>query len=231
MFASTICAFVGSRGKKTVCNSCARKQAVQSLCKSKFAPDSVQTCARISRQVFPLLSTPYFTNGGSGWLAGRMPASWRDDCHATGGCVPPGTAGSSQRDSEAAGGQHKTMLSSMNRAVGRVSRGETAGTRCRGFPLGYGIGAALQITSLVRLPGSHPSCQPSAEPKFSSRGRDSSGAARECAPVYADSPVIWRSVGRSAARATRGATQPGAQTDGRGVSLLPVLGVRADCFV
>ena len=24
----------------------------------------------------------------------------------------------------------------------------------RGFPLGYGIGAALQITSLVRLPGS-----------------------------------------------------------------------------
>lgn len=105
MFASTICAFVGSRGKKTVCNSCARKPAVQVLCKPHVAPVSVQTCARISRQVFPLLSTPYFTNGGSGWLAGRMPANWRADCHATGGCVPPGTAGSSQRDSEAAGGR------------------------------------------------------------------------------------------------------------------------------
>jgi len=54
---------------------------------------------------FAAFSTPYFTNGGSGWLAGRMPANWRDDCHATGGCVPPGTAGSSQRDSEAAGGR------------------------------------------------------------------------------------------------------------------------------
>ena len=42
-------------------------------------------------------------NGGSGRLAGRMPASWRADCHATGGGVPPGTAGSSPRDSAAAG--------------------------------------------------------------------------------------------------------------------------------
>ena len=49
---------------------------------------------------------------------------------------------------------HKTLLSSMNRAVGRVSCGETAGTQGRGFPLGYGLGAALQIMALVRHPGS-----------------------------------------------------------------------------
>jgi hypothetical protein len=42
-------------------------------------------------------------------------------------------------------------------------------------PAGYGIGAALQITSLVWLPGSHPSRQPSAEPAFPLSGRGSFG--------------------------------------------------------
>ena len=109
-------------------------------CKNKYRPPPFKTTKSltdfstpISGLSLPWLSTPYFASGGSGWLAGRMPANWRADCHATGGCVPPGTAGSSQRDNAAAGGQHKTMLSSMNRAVGRVSRGETAGTQCRGF--------------------------------------------------------------------------------------------------
>ena len=33
MFATIMCVFLGSGGKKNVCKSCARKAAVQTLCK------------------------------------------------------------------------------------------------------------------------------------------------------------------------------------------------------
>ena len=49
----------------------------------------------------------------------------------------------------------------------RLARGDGGDPMPRVHALaGYGLGAALSITALVRLPGSHPSCQPSAEPKF-----------------------------------------------------------------
>jgi len=49
--------------------------------------------------------------GGAAGLAGRMPASWRDDCHAAGrAACRRGTAESSQRDSGAAGLGHITVL-------------------------------------------------------------------------------------------------------------------------
>ena len=48
MFSSTICAFVGSGGKKSVCKSCARKTDVQTLCKSKSHRNLCKLCARIS---------------------------------------------------------------------------------------------------------------------------------------------------------------------------------------
>jgi len=46
-----------------------------------------------------------FETAAAGGWRDRMPASWRADCHATDGGVPPGTAESSQRDSAAAGGR------------------------------------------------------------------------------------------------------------------------------
>jgi hypothetical protein len=47
----------------------------------------------------------------------------------------------------------------------RVARGDGGDSMPRVHaPAGYGIGAALKIMALVWLPGSHPSCQPSAEP-------------------------------------------------------------------
>ena len=46
--------FGKSREENSVQIAC-KKLAVQTLCKAEFAPDSVQTCARISRQVYHLL--------------------------------------------------------------------------------------------------------------------------------------------------------------------------------
>ena len=97
----------------------------------------------------------------------------------------------------------------------RVARGDGGEPNAEGSRgAGYGIGAALKIMALVRLPGSHPSCQPSAEPKFSFRGRVRLASRASASAVCADSSASQRSVGRSAARETRGATQPGAQPDG-----------------
>ena len=72
--------------------------------------------------------------------------------------MPPGTAESSQRDSAAAGGRTRRSYISMNRAVGCVvARGDGGDPMPRVHaPAGYGMGAALNITALVRLPGSHP---------------------------------------------------------------------------
>ena len=91
--------------------------------------------------------------------------------------MPPGTAESSQRDSAAAGGRTRRSYISMNRAVGCVvARGDGGDPMPRVHaPAGYGMGAALNITALVRLPGSHPACQPTAEPKSFLRGRGSFG--------------------------------------------------------
>jgi len=60
---------------------------------------------------------------------------------------------SSQRDSEAAASEHKTLLCSMNRAVGLR---ETAETHCEVHaPAGYGIEAALNITRSCVHTGKH----------------------------------------------------------------------------
>jgi len=68
------------------------------------------------------------------------------------------------------------MLSSMNRAGGRVvARGAGGDPFVGGTLWDTENGAALQITSLVRLPGSIRHDSPPAEPKFSSRGRGSFG--------------------------------------------------------
>jgi hypothetical protein len=47
MFASIICAFLGSGGKKNVCKSCARKAAVQTLCKLNSPRNLCKPCAKI----------------------------------------------------------------------------------------------------------------------------------------------------------------------------------------
>ena len=47
MFASIICAFVGSGGKKNVCKSCARKAVVQTLCKPNSPRNLCKPCAKI----------------------------------------------------------------------------------------------------------------------------------------------------------------------------------------
>ena len=47
MIASIICAFVGSRGKKTVCKSRASKAAVQTLCKPNSPRNLCKPCAKI----------------------------------------------------------------------------------------------------------------------------------------------------------------------------------------
>ena len=113
-----------------------------------------------------------------------------------------------QRDSEAAGWDTRRSYISMNRAVGRgVARGDGGDPFVGGTLWDTENGAALQITSLVRLPGSIRHDSPPAEPNFSYRGAGvRSGASRLCAPVYADSSTIWRSVGRNAATATWAAT-------------------------
>src|SRR5687767_10724612 len=54
--------------------------------------------------------------GEAAELAGTMPASWRDDCPAArAAACRMGNPGSSQRDSEAADSEHKTLLSSIHR--------------------------------------------------------------------------------------------------------------------
>jgi len=138
----------------------------------------------------------------------------------------------------------------MNRAVGRcepvlaalaTAPGRRRGPVCRRDPLGYRKWGGFADNISCVATGKHPACQPSAEPKFSFRGASRtgehgvrSGASRLCAPVYADSSVraaratgqnalaIRRSVGVRAARATGAQSKPGAETDGRGVSPLPV---------
>jgi len=51
MDASIYCAFVGSRGKKNVCKTCAKKQPVQTLCKQNVWPGFVQTlCKGLARR-------------------------------------------------------------------------------------------------------------------------------------------------------------------------------------
>ena len=84
-------------------------------------------------------------------------------------------------------------------ALAFARAGETAGTRLPRVTRQRDTanGAALQITSLVRLPGSIRHDSPPAEPKFSFRGASRTG--------------------------DRGAKQTGAETDGRGVSPLPVI--------
>ena len=65
--------------------------------------------------------------------------------------MPPGTAGSSQRDNAAAGGQHKTMLSSMNRAGGRVVARGAGGDPMPRVPFGirHGGGFADNISCVA----------------------------------------------------------------------------------
>ena len=46
MFASIICAFVGSSRKKNVCKSCARKPDVQTLCKPNLPRNLCKPCAK-----------------------------------------------------------------------------------------------------------------------------------------------------------------------------------------
>jgi len=124
------------------------------------------------------------------------------------------------------------MLSLMNRAVGRVVAWGDGGDPMPKVhaTAGYGIGAALQITSLVWLPGSHPSCQPSAEPKFSFAVRAalaSRGSFRRVAPARARfaltpervrSAVTWSARAAAARGAGRtghlgAAGRPGAECD------------------
>jgi len=102
-------------------------------------------------------------------------------------------------------------------ALAFARAGETAGTRLPRVTRQRDTanGAALQITSLVRLPGSIRHDSPPAEPKFSFRGASRTGehgvrpgASRLCAPVYADSSTIWRSVGVRAARPIGAQSKP-----------------------
>ena len=97
---------------------------------------------------------------------------------------------STHRDSAAAGGRTRRSYMSMNRAGGRVvARGDGGDPMPRVHaPAGYGIGAALNITALVRLPGSHPACQPSAEPAFPLRGRGSFGRVAPARARFALTP-------------------------------------------
>ena len=81
----------------------------------------------------------------SAGLARRMPASWRDDCHAArAAACRRGTAGSSQRDSAAAGAGHNATLciplfqrrrGSQTRSVGadknKVVKRGTSGTNAQ----------------------------------------------------------------------------------------------------
>jgi len=70
----------------------------------------------------------------------------------------------------------------MNRAGGRVvARGDGGDPFVGGTLWDTENGAALQITSLVRLPGSIRHDSPPAEPNFSSRGRGFVRARRVCA--------------------------------------------------
>ena len=46
MFASIICVFMGSDGKKNVCKTCARKAAVQIMCKPKSPRNLCKLCAK-----------------------------------------------------------------------------------------------------------------------------------------------------------------------------------------
>ena len=48
MFASIICEFLGSGGKKNVCKSCARKATVQTLCKSNSPRNLCKPCANFT---------------------------------------------------------------------------------------------------------------------------------------------------------------------------------------
>lgn len=52
MFASIICALLGSRGKKNVCKSCARKPAVQTLCK----PNSPRNLCKLVQKFWPAVA-------------------------------------------------------------------------------------------------------------------------------------------------------------------------------
>jgi len=97
-----------------------------------------------------------------------MPASWRGDCHAAGAACRRGRREAvSVTVKQPVDTQDAVIFNEPGRRA-RVACGDGGDPMPRVHaPAGYGMGAALQITALVWLPGLHPSCQPSAEPKFS----------------------------------------------------------------
>jgi hypothetical protein len=132
---------------------------------------------------------------------------------------------------------------SMNRAVGCVvARGDGGDPMPRVHaPAGYGMGAALNITALVRLPGSHPACQPSAEPAFPLRGRGSFGRVAPARARFALTPervpftITWSARAAAARGACRTGQLGGQQADrARSVTLRCqtnlVLSVRSAIF-
>ena len=136
-----------------------------------------------------------------------MPASWRGDCHAAGAACRRGRRKAVSVTAPQPGAAQDDVIFNEPGRQSRCRAGRRRGPMPRVHAsAGYGIGAALQITSLVRLPDSHPSCQPSAEPEFSFAWPGFVWASRASASaVCADSSVlalaIWRSVGVRAARA------------------------------
>jgi|GEM_PF-5507427 hypothetical protein len=125
-------------------------------------------------------ATPYSFNGGAD--------GWRE------GCLQAGAVTATRRGPRAAGGRREAVTVTAPQPVAaqdavifnepgrraRVAWGDGGDPMPRVHaPAGYGMGAALQITALVWLPGSHPSCQPSAEPMLNFRGRGSSGESRQ----------------------------------------------------
>ena len=141
-------------------------------------------------------ATPYSFNGGAD--------GWRE------GCLQAGAVTAMRRGPRAAGGRREAVSVTVKQPVAaqdavifnepgrraRVACGDGGDPMPRVHaPAGYGIGAALQITALVWLPGSKadaqprnearsvasavPSCQPSAVPMLNFRGRGSLGESRQ----------------------------------------------------
>ena len=142
------------------------------------------------------LSRPYFSNGGAdGWREGCLQAGAMTATQRAVACRRGRREAVSVTAPQPVAAQDAVIFNEPGRRA-RVACGAGGDPVPRVHaPAGYGIGAALQITALVWLPGSKadtqprnevrsvasavPSRQPSAEPMLNFRGRGSSGESRQ----------------------------------------------------
>ena len=151
------------------------------------------------------LSTPYFSNGGAdGWREGCLQAGAMTATQRAVACRRGRREAVSVTAPQPVDAQDDVIFNEPGRRA-RVAWGDGGDPMPRvHFGIRHWGGFADNISCAAT--GKHPSCQPSASQSLVRVAGIRSGASRKCAPVYADSPTNRRSVGRSAARATRGAT-------------------------